>query len=289
MNKKVIKWGVLGVILALLITCGVRSCVTNEENTEDLTIIEDNLVVVEPLDLEPEPTVEPVNEEVEVVNIVEELPQTVMIPIKVELPTKTIIEYVEVPVESLDTLEITPIELVEEDKPIVTVEEPIELEEEPEVTMSCPPEYEDNGIISGGSIVVGAFNDLGDGGTIVYATPVLKLNIYSPDGFGLGGYIYTGIGLAETQSLLVSGLIGVSYGLELESITFLTTGGLYGTHMQYLRDGEFNNVNSLGLGLDIRALFPFNVRRNNWSVSIGIASGFFGDPNGTLTLGFSIK
>lgn len=235
-------------------------------------------------------------QEIVVVPITVEIPVTAEIKdVVVEIPKEiTIQEIKETPVtvtevaiteEAEDPIAEEPVgdASIEEPKIIVTYED-----KAPVSTMSCPDEPTME-VVAGFIYVVGAFNDIQDGGTILYSVPALKMDLTKIDGLGFGATAYLSIGLEGTDSLLASTIIGASYTKNFSKTSLSLIGGVYGSHMQYRRDEVFNELNSLGLGLDIKFMLPETKNGHRWGVTSNIASGFLGDPNGSVTLGFVLK
>ncbi len=295
MRISALKWVALAAPLLFLGTCGIRSC--SAQPTSEL-VINEPVVIVEEEKLDGAREETPVVEEA---IIVEEVPIVVVVvptenePIKhipvieevveetpyVEVVEETIVEEIVIE-ETIKPVEVVGVLVIEK---VVVIEVPYV---EDVVTMSCPDEDERVALL-GVTTAVGAFNDSEDDGTIVYAIPAVSLSVFETDGFGFGGLGYMGFGLEETHSFIASGIMGASYGKPMNCFTLSATGGLYGVLMQYTRDDQLNTLNSLGLGGAIHVMFPFEDSDHSWSVSLGIASGFIGDPNGVITLGFSIR
>ena len=276
-------------LLVLLIVRGVAPSVTPKNEISEPIVVELPIVVTEPvIELEPKQEIIavpiiaelPVNSEIK--DIVVELPKKITIQeIKATPVTVTEVAIIEEIVEPVVENEpATEVESIEEVKITVTYEA-----KEPISTMSYldEPTME---VVVGFVFVIGAFNDLQDGGTILYGRPSVKMDLTKIDGLGFGATAQLGYGQVGSDSLLTSAIIGASYTKKFEKTSLSVIGGVYGSHMQYRRDDSSNELSSLGLGLDIKFMLPETKSGHRWGVTSNIASGFIGDPNGSITLGF---
>lgn len=290
---------ILSTLILLIGTCSVIHKVnSNKEvlNNSDAPITEvvGSEVIDEPV-IKDEP-IEEIYEEIsiqEVSRILEEQLETDKKLVTNNVIKKEIKEEVTIKPEVIEEPEVVEVK----SNLVVSIEETVEIlslptdqdveEDDIGSTMSCPDEPE-GVVVLGVSTLVGAFNDLDEGGTILYGLPAVSVAVIQLDGFGIGFNSSVGLGLQDTTSLIATGTIGLSYGLRLSESSLSFMGGMFGAYSYYEREDLTNYLSSLGLGGSISIVLPSR-ETNFHTISLSINSGVIGDPCGIIQVGYGVS